>query len=205
MSEILKGNRVTGKLRAPRSQDGERLCGQRGCTTLLSRYNNREFCCPRPDPLPACGTGGPRPEAPRTWRRPGYARSVIPCAVPVSASTGRWPPQSPPAWPVLPAGGQHTCRSTGRRPSLRRAAELARRDPLPWTAFCAAVTRAEWCWRTWLFRSPLAPADEPAAPGGLQAPASRLMGAEVGALVASCPAGAGQYDLVVPTAMAGIR
>ncbi|OFW54508.1 MAG: hypothetical protein A2V75_05170 [Actinobacteria bacterium RBG_16_70_17] len=44
MSEILKGNRVTGKLRAPRSQDGERLCGQRGCTTRLSRYNNREFC-----------------------------------------------------------------------------------------------------------------------------------------------------------------
>ena len=44
MSEILKGNRVTGKLRAPRSQEGERLCGHRGCTTRLSRYNSREFC-----------------------------------------------------------------------------------------------------------------------------------------------------------------
>lgn len=44
MSEILKGNRVTGKLRAPRSHEGERLCGHRGCTTRLSRYNSREFC-----------------------------------------------------------------------------------------------------------------------------------------------------------------
>jgi hypothetical protein len=44
MSEILKGNKVTGKLRAPRSQEGERLCGHRGCPTRLSRYNNREFC-----------------------------------------------------------------------------------------------------------------------------------------------------------------
>jgi hypothetical protein len=44
MSEILKGNRVTGKLRAPRSQEGERLCGHRGCPTRLSRYNSREFC-----------------------------------------------------------------------------------------------------------------------------------------------------------------
>ncbi len=44
MSEILKGNRVVGKLRAPRSHDGERLCGHAGCPTRLSRYNNREFC-----------------------------------------------------------------------------------------------------------------------------------------------------------------
>jgi len=44
MSEILKGNRVTGKLRAPRTHDGERLCGHPGCPTRLSRYNSREFC-----------------------------------------------------------------------------------------------------------------------------------------------------------------
>ncbi len=44
MSEILKGNRVTGKLRAPRTHEGERLCSHPGCPTRLSRYNNREFC-----------------------------------------------------------------------------------------------------------------------------------------------------------------
>ena len=44
MSEILKGNRVTGKLRAPRCHEGERACAHRGCPTRLSRYNNREFC-----------------------------------------------------------------------------------------------------------------------------------------------------------------
>lgn len=44
MSEILKGNKVTGKLRAPRAHDGERLCAHRGCPTKLSRYNSREFC-----------------------------------------------------------------------------------------------------------------------------------------------------------------
>lgn len=44
MSEILKGNRVTAKLRAPESHEGERLCRHRGCPTKLSRYNSRDYC-----------------------------------------------------------------------------------------------------------------------------------------------------------------
>lgn len=44
MSEIMKGNRVQGKLRAPRQHDADRRCEQDGCATLLSRYNKRSYC-----------------------------------------------------------------------------------------------------------------------------------------------------------------
>jgi len=44
MSEILKGNKVQGKLRAPRQLDGIRVCEHDGCETLLSRYNKRAHC-----------------------------------------------------------------------------------------------------------------------------------------------------------------
>lgn len=40
----LKGNRITGKLRAPRTTDEERTCAAKDCYTVLSRYNKREHC-----------------------------------------------------------------------------------------------------------------------------------------------------------------
>ena len=44
MSEIMKGNRVRGKLRAPKQHDGQRVCIEDGCTTKLSTYNKRDHC-----------------------------------------------------------------------------------------------------------------------------------------------------------------
>lgn len=44
MSDILKGNRIKGKLRAPKATDGQRRCKEKGCDTLLSRYNKRDHC-----------------------------------------------------------------------------------------------------------------------------------------------------------------
>jgi hypothetical protein len=43
-SEIMKGNRVQGKLRAPKVTDGTRVCEDEACVTLLSRYNKRAHC-----------------------------------------------------------------------------------------------------------------------------------------------------------------
>ena len=40
----LRGNKIRGKLRAPRSTDEERHCVHKGCKTKLSRYNKREYC-----------------------------------------------------------------------------------------------------------------------------------------------------------------
>jgi hypothetical protein len=44
MSDIMRGTRIKGKLRAPKAKDGERRCAHKGCETLLSRYNKSEFC-----------------------------------------------------------------------------------------------------------------------------------------------------------------
>lgn len=44
MSEIMKGNRVQGKLRAPKRNDDQRVCVEKGCTTKLSAYNKRDHC-----------------------------------------------------------------------------------------------------------------------------------------------------------------
>jgi hypothetical protein len=44
MSEIMRGTRIKGKLRAPKAKDGDRRCAADGCSTLLSRYNKSEFC-----------------------------------------------------------------------------------------------------------------------------------------------------------------
>lgn len=44
MSEIMKGNRVQGKLRAPKQNDANRVCVEKGCVTKLSTYNKREHC-----------------------------------------------------------------------------------------------------------------------------------------------------------------
>ncbi len=44
MSDTLRGNRIKGKLRAPKALDGDRVCIEKGCTTRLSRYNKRDHC-----------------------------------------------------------------------------------------------------------------------------------------------------------------
>jgi hypothetical protein len=44
MSEILRGNRVKGKPRAPKVNEEHRRCVQKNCPTRLSRYNKREYC-----------------------------------------------------------------------------------------------------------------------------------------------------------------
>lgn len=44
MSEILRGNHVKGKPRAPRAIDEMRVCVEEGCSTRLSRYNKRDHC-----------------------------------------------------------------------------------------------------------------------------------------------------------------
>ena len=43
-SEIMKGNRVQGKLRAPKQTDEMRVCENDTCETVLSRYNKRSHC-----------------------------------------------------------------------------------------------------------------------------------------------------------------
>jgi hypothetical protein len=40
----LRGNKIRGKLRAPRANDDECFCLAKGCETKLSRYNKREHC-----------------------------------------------------------------------------------------------------------------------------------------------------------------
>ena len=44
MSEIMKGNRVLGKLRAPKTHDADRVCIEKECATRLSTYNKRDHC-----------------------------------------------------------------------------------------------------------------------------------------------------------------
>ena len=44
MSEIMRGNRIKGRTRAPKVHDRDRMCIEKGCATRLSRYNKREHC-----------------------------------------------------------------------------------------------------------------------------------------------------------------
>lgn len=44
MSDVLKGRRVEGKLRAPRQHGTGRRCESESCDTLLSQYNKRTYC-----------------------------------------------------------------------------------------------------------------------------------------------------------------
>ncbi len=45
MSDItLKGRRIKGATRTSRIVEGERSCSKSRCSTLLSKYNKREFC-----------------------------------------------------------------------------------------------------------------------------------------------------------------
>ena len=41
---VLKGRRLAGGTRAPKTYSTERSCDKQGCDTRLSRYNRREFC-----------------------------------------------------------------------------------------------------------------------------------------------------------------
>jgi hypothetical protein len=41
---VLKGRRLAGASRAPKTYSTERKCAKAGCDTKLSRYNRREFC-----------------------------------------------------------------------------------------------------------------------------------------------------------------
>ena len=40
---VLKGRRLAGSSRAPKTYSTERKCAKSGCDTNLSRYNRREF------------------------------------------------------------------------------------------------------------------------------------------------------------------
>lgn len=42
--QVMKGRRLTGSARAPKTYSTERLCAHKGCATKLSRYNKREYC-----------------------------------------------------------------------------------------------------------------------------------------------------------------
>lgn len=41
---VLKGNQIRGRLRAPRTYAEDRQCIHKGCTTTLSTYNRRDHC-----------------------------------------------------------------------------------------------------------------------------------------------------------------
>ena len=41
---VLKGKRIMGSTRAPKTVTGDRTCAKVECETTLSRYNKREFC-----------------------------------------------------------------------------------------------------------------------------------------------------------------
>lgn len=41
---VLKGKRVFGESRAPKTMSEARTCAKTGCETLLSRYNRKDHC-----------------------------------------------------------------------------------------------------------------------------------------------------------------
>jgi hypothetical protein len=41
---VLKGQRILGSNRPPKSTSAIRICEQGGCETKLSRYNRRDHC-----------------------------------------------------------------------------------------------------------------------------------------------------------------
>jgi hypothetical protein len=42
--DVLRGKRIMGNNRAPKTNTEQRSCAKEGCDTLLSRYNRREYC-----------------------------------------------------------------------------------------------------------------------------------------------------------------
>ncbi len=41
---VMKGRRLMGGTRAPKTYSTTRTCRKEGCETTLSRYNRREYC-----------------------------------------------------------------------------------------------------------------------------------------------------------------
>jgi len=41
---VMKGRRILGDSRAPKTSAADRTCVRDGCETNLSRYNRREYC-----------------------------------------------------------------------------------------------------------------------------------------------------------------
>jgi hypothetical protein len=41
---VMKGRRILGESRAPKTRNDNITCAKDGCETRLSRYNRREFC-----------------------------------------------------------------------------------------------------------------------------------------------------------------
>lgn len=41
---VMKGRRIMGSSRAPKTYSSERTCANEDCDTVLSRYNRREHC-----------------------------------------------------------------------------------------------------------------------------------------------------------------
>ncbi len=41
---VVKGRRLSGSARAPKTYSTTRRCAHEGCETTLSRYNRREYC-----------------------------------------------------------------------------------------------------------------------------------------------------------------
>jgi hypothetical protein len=45
MSEnVMKGRRMLASGRAPKTVTEDRTCAHKGCVTVLSRYNRKEYC-----------------------------------------------------------------------------------------------------------------------------------------------------------------
>lgn len=44
MSEVISGRRPSGRRRAPKVVDDRRVCVDKGCETVLSRYNRKATC-----------------------------------------------------------------------------------------------------------------------------------------------------------------
>ncbi|HHC08504.1 MAG TPA: hypothetical protein ENK55_07285 [Actinobacteria bacterium] len=42
--QVMKGRRLSGSARAPKTYATNRRCAHPGCETTLSRYNRREYC-----------------------------------------------------------------------------------------------------------------------------------------------------------------
>lgn len=43
---VVRGRRILGNSRAPKTMNENRTCAKDGCETVLSSYNRKEFCYP---------------------------------------------------------------------------------------------------------------------------------------------------------------
>ncbi len=42
--DVMRGRRILGSTRPPKSNPDKRVCAAKGCDTVLSRYNRRDHC-----------------------------------------------------------------------------------------------------------------------------------------------------------------